>query len=124
MPKHPDELSGHSLVVHSDENDLWMLGRGKEILRHRVKARTRANSYVGLFELAENGAGITRLSLPLVRRGTDRGALVELLSDFKVTYPGGSAPAVWFVYPERQILHRAKLAVDFIGQGLLDEARP
>jgi LysR family transcriptional regulator, transcriptional activator for dmlA len=122
-PKHPDELSGHRLVVHSDENDLWMFRRGKEILRHRVKAHTRANSYVGLFELAENGAGITRLSLPLVRRGTDRGSLVELLSDFEVTYPGGSAPAVWFAYPERQILHRAKLAVDFIGHGLLEEAR-
>jgi hypothetical protein len=46
-----------------------------------------------------------RISLP--------GRLVRVLPGYKCVYPDGELPGLWVLYPNRRVLHRTRLLIDF-----------
>jgi hypothetical protein len=42
------------------------------------------------------------------------GTLVELLPDYQGVYSNGDSPGLWLLYPNRKVLYRTRLLIDYL----------
>jgi DNA-binding transcriptional LysR family regulator len=109
----------HSCLVHSTNEPVnWFFRRGDETVGIAVRPRFEANNHNLLLEFARHGLGIARLGRNTVREDIKSGRLVQLLPDYACVYPSGELPNVWILYPNRRLLYRTRILVDFLAEKL------
>jgi len=110
------QLSAHDCLAHAPtEAGVWFFRHDGQLLRQAVNPRITVDSYVTLAELARRGLGIVRVSRNVVREDLKAARLVQLLEDYECAYPEGDEPAVWMLYPERRLPHRARVFIEEFG---------
>lgn len=68
--------------------------------------------------MARHAVGIVRLTRDLVQADVEAGRLARLLPEYECVYPSGEKPGVYVLYPNRRVLHRTRLLIDFLKQNL------
>lgn len=118
-PKTLDDLNDHNCLVHSSNEPInWFFRHGDRTVGITVRSRLEANSHNVLLEFARHGLGIARLGRNTVRADIESGRLVQLLPDYACVYPSGELPNVWILYPNRKLLYRTRVLVDFLSEKL------
>ncbi len=118
-PKSLAELDAHNCLVHSSNEPVnWFFRLGDKTIGIPVRCRIEADSHNVLLEFARHGLGIARLGRNIVRRDLETGQLVQILPDYACVYPSGDLPSVWILYPNRRLLYRARVLVDFLAEKL------
>ncbi|MFA5912196.1 MAG: LysR substrate-binding domain-containing protein [Burkholderiales bacterium] len=121
-PAKLEDLGTHDCLVHSTNEPLnWFFRKGKRLIAQPVKPRIEADSHVLLLSLVRLGLGIARLGYNLVKSELAAGKLVELLPSYKCVYSSGELPGIWIIYPNRRVLYRTRVLIDFLTEQL---ARP
>lgn len=114
IPEHPQQLAEHDCLVHaSTESRSWAFRRGDEVVSQAIKPFLEADSFPVLLSMVREGLGIARIAENLVSEDIAKGALVKLLPGYRCTYPDGSLPGLWIIYPNRKVLKRTRLFIDF-----------
>lgn len=113
IPQSPDELSKHQCLVYSLLRDFehWHLSNnnGKKI---RVKIRPTLKASTGEFlkDAAVEGMGIILVPSFIVYKEIERGALVQILKEYKLPQLNAYA-----IYPQtRHLSQRVRAFVDFL----------
>ncbi len=118
-PKTLDDLNDHNCLVHSSNEPInWFFRHGDRTVGITVRSRLEANSHNVLLEFARHGLGIARLGRNTVRADIESGRLIQLLPDYACVYPSGELPNVWILYPNRKLLYRTRVLVDFLSEKL------
>lgn len=118
-PKTLDDLNEHNCLVHSSNEPInWFFRDGERTVGITVRSRLEANNHNVLLEFARHGLGIARLGRNTVRDDIDSGRLIQLLPDYACVYPSGELPNVWILYPNRKLLYRTRVLVDFLSAKL------
>lgn len=121
-----DDLREHSCLVHSSNEPVnWFFRDGDNIVGIDVHPRLEANNHNVLLEFTRHGLGIARLGRNTVRNDLKTGRLVQVLPEYACVYPSGELPNVWILYPNRKLLYRTRVLVDFLVEKLssLTESR-
>jgi DNA-binding transcriptional LysR family regulator len=116
MPRTPEQLSDHDLVLDSNlrQPGIWRFRRGTRTVNVRVSGRLQVNSAVMVRHLLVGGAGIGVCPEFVVRDDLEAGRLVPLLAQFS-----GFALGVYAVYPHtRHVPSRVRVFVDFLADYL------
>ncbi len=114
-PKTLNDLSTHNCLVHSSNEPVnWFFRHGEKTIGVTVQSGLEANNHNVLLEFARHGLGIARLGRNTVRNDIESGNLVQILSDYACVYPSGELPNVWILYPNRKLLYRTRVLVDFL----------
>lgn len=120
-PKTPQELAAHRCLMHStNESNNWCFLLGRQLVSYRLQPFMESDSFAVLLELARKGTGIVRLSQALVTKDIAARRLVRILPDYKCVYPDSELPGLWLLYPNRRVLHRTRLLIDFLVANLTD----
>lgn len=118
-PAEPGELAHHDCLVHAtNEPNNWFFRKGRRLAAQPVKPAIEADTHLLLHQLALHGLGIARLGYNVVSRDLDAGRLVELLPDYKCVYSTGELPGLWVLYPNRRVLYRTRVLIDFLAAAL------
>jgi DNA-binding transcriptional LysR family regulator len=121
-PARLEDLGAHDCLVHSTNEPLnWFFRKGKRLIAQPARPRIEADSHVLLLKLVRLGLGIARLGYDLVKDNLAAGELVELLPTYKCVYSTGELPGIWIIYPNRRVLYRTRVLIDFLTEQL---ARP
>jgi LysR family transcriptional activator of dmlA len=119
VPGELDELAQHDCLVHATNEPLnWFFRRGSRVVAQPVRARIEADSHVLLLELARRGRGIARLGFDIVKSDLASGRLVEVLPRYRCVYATGELPGIWLIYPNRRVLYRTRVLIDFLAERL------
>ncbi|NHO66370.1 LysR family transcriptional regulator [Aestuariicella hydrocarbonica] len=114
-PLSPEALEKHDCLVHfSDEPRSWNFLFGKELVGQSIEPFVEANSYAVLLNMARESMGIARLGKPLVKDDIAAGRLVELMPEYRCVYSNEGRPCLWLLYPNRHVLNRTRLLIDFL----------
>ncbi len=118
-PTRPADLAGHDCLVHSTNEPLnWFFRKGSRLIAQPIVPLMEADSHIVLLELARQSLGIVRLGHNMVADDLDAGLLVPLMREYKSVYSTGELPGLWLVYPNRKVLYRTRLLIDFLGAHL------
>lgn len=118
-PRTIEDLDEHNCLVHSSNEPVnWFFRDGDRTVGVPVRSRIEADSHNVLLEFARHGLGIARLGRNIVRADLEAGRLVQILPDFACVYPSGELPSVWILYPNRRLLYRTRVLVDFLAEKL------
>lgn len=118
-PQTLDELNKHNCIVHSSNEPVnWFFRHGDRSVGITVKSTLEANNHNVVLEFARYGLGIARLGRNTVQNDLDSGRLIQILPDYACVYPSGELPNVWILYPNRKLLYRTRVLVDFLSQKL------
>lgn len=118
-PSSPEELNAHNCLVHlSNEPVTWFFLRDDRTVGVTVRSHLEANNHNVLLEFARHGLGIARLGWNTVREDIKSGRLIQILPDYACVHPSGELPNVWILYPNRKLLYRTRLLVDFLAERL------
>lgn len=113
---HPDELSTHNCLDHSDNTSgTWSFYTQGQVQAYRVSGTIKLNSSLALKSLAIAGQGLVHLPSFTVQDALHNGQLHSILEDF-------SPPplAIYAVYPSKQFLNaKTRVFLDFMEQVLL-----
>ena len=71
-----------------------------------------------LVGLARAGLGIARLGVDVIKDELESRALVEVMPEYKCVYSTGELPGLWIVYPNRRVLYRTRVLIDFLAKEL------
>ena len=96
----------------------WFFRRGKRLIAHPVQPYIETDTHLVLIELARRGMGIARISFNVVKEDLATGKLVELLPKFESVYSNGELPGLWILYPNRKVLYRTRVLIDYLSQAL------
>jgi DNA-binding transcriptional LysR family regulator len=119
VPARPEDLAQHDCIVYSTKEPLnWFFGRGKRVIAQPIQPCIEADTYILLVALARAGLGIARLGLDVLKEDLDAGRLVEVMPDYKCVYSTGELPGLWIVYPNRRVLYRTRVLIDFLTKEL------
>jgi DNA-binding transcriptional LysR family regulator len=103
-PRHPNDLAAHQGLRYTNirRRDAWTFldPRGRAV-RPEVPERLRANNGEALAAAAADGLGIAILPTFTVHRAVERGELVVILRDWRLTAPG-----LHLVYPPGRFMSR------------------
>lgn len=120
-PASINELYKHRCLTHSSNEPVnWFFRHGNRTVGITVRSALEANNHNVLLEFARHGLGIARLGRNIVRADVEAGHLVQLLPDYACVYPSGELPNVWILYPNRRLLYRTRVLVDFLSEKLAD----
>ena len=115
VPSTPDDLMAHDCLTHStNETRNWFFLRGKELVSRAIDPFIEVDNYALLLELTRSSLGISRLSRTLVKHEIASGTLVPLLPKYSCVYPDGELPGLWVLYPNRRVLGRTRLLIDYL----------
>ena len=118
-PTRVEDLSQHDCLVHStNEPANWFFRFGKRLVGHPIKPYIETDTHLVLIELARRGMGIARISLNVVKEDLATGRLIELLPKFESVYSNGDLPSLWILYPNRKVLYRTRVLIDYLTQAL------
>jgi len=119
VPTCPQDLAQHDCVIYSTKEPLnWFFRRGKRVIAQPIRPCLEADTYILLVALARAGLGIARLGLDVLKDDLDAGSLVEVMADYKSVYSTGELPGLWIVYPNRRVLYRTRVLIDFLSKEL------
>ena len=119
-PQTLDDLNEHNCIVHSSNEPVnWFFRHGERTVGITVKSTLEADNHNVVLEFARYGLGIARLGRNTVQKDLESGHLIQILPDFACVYPSGELPNVWILYPNRKMLYRTRVLVDFLSQKLL-----
>ena len=113
MPQSPDELREHQCLVYSLLRDFeyWHFtdSHGREI-RTKIHPYLKASTGEFLKDAAVDGLGIILLPSFIAYKEIERGALVQILKEYKLTQMDAYA-----IYPQtRHLSQRVRTFVDFL----------
>lgn len=118
-PAKLEDLGAHDCLVHSTNEPLnWFFRKGKRLIAQPVTPRIEADSHVLLLNLVRLGLGVARLGDNLVKSDLANGNLVELLPTYRCVYSTGELPGIWIIYPNRRVLYRTRVLIDFLAEQL------
>jgi DNA-binding transcriptional LysR family regulator len=118
-PGHPGDLGEHDCLVHSaKEPSNWFFQRGRRIIAQPIRPYIEADTNMLLVDLARAGLGIVRMGYEVVADDIAAKRLVELMTDYKCVYSNGELPGLWLVYPNRRVLYRTRVLIDFLTKQL------
>ena len=119
MPKRPEDLARHDCIVYSTKEPTnWFFRRGKQVIAQPISPRVEADTYILLVGLARAGLGIARLGVDVLKEDLAAGRLVEVMPEYKSVYSTGELPGLWVVYPNRRVLYRTRVLIDFLSKEL------
>ncbi len=119
VPNALEDLTKHRCLVHSSNEPLnWFFRCGDKTVGVPVRTGIEADSHNVLLELARHGLGIARLGRNIVRADIEAGRLQRVLPDYACVYPSGEVPSLWILYPNRRLLYRTRVLVDFLAERL------
>jgi LysR family transcriptional activator of dmlA len=122
-PASVEDLSHHDCLVHStNEPTNWFFRRGKRLIAQPIQPYIETDTHLVLIELVRRGLGIARISHNVVKDDLASGRLVELLPQFESVYSNGELPGLWILYPNRKVLYRTRVLIDYLTEAL--ERRP
>lgn len=120
-PSSLDDLVHHGCLVHSSNEPVnWFFRHGDKTVSIPVRPRIEADSHNVLLEFVRHGLGIARLGRNIVKEDLAAGRLVQLLPEYDCVHPTGELPSVWILYPNRRLLYRTRVLVDFLAERLAD----
>lgn len=121
VPNHPSELIHHRCLLHSAiAQEAWWFRTKTACIRHDVQAFCRCNTSSGLYRLALAGMGITRLAEWAVQEAVSQGQLCIVCPDYPLVSANGNTPALYAVFPSRQLSHRARVLLDYLTHAILE----
>lgn len=116
-PSHPDELIHHSTLAYSyyGSGDEWKLRQAQGMeLKVRVEPKIHVNNGATCRTLALAGHGIIFQPDFMMNSDLQKGALTEILPDWK-----GESMGIYAMYPTRNLLPlKVKLLCDFLADSL------
>lgn len=119
IPATPEDLNAHNCLVHSSNEPVtWFFLQGDRTIGVTVRSRLEANNHNVLLEFARHGLGIARLGWNTVRDDIESGRLIQILPDYACVHPSGELPNVWILYPNRKLLYRTRVLVNFLAEKL------
>lgn len=120
-PQTPQELDAHDGLVSTNapESTYWnyRLADGSNFLA-RPKTRLRVNNGEAVVTAAAAGLGVAAVPAFIAQDMIERGALVPVLSGFKLA--SGSLYAIY--PPGRHLSHRVRVLIDFLVERFANEA--
>lgn len=120
----PGQLAEHNCLLYvqgSHVYDEWRLVGPEGPVRVRVHGQVQVNDGQALIDAAVAGTGVLNIDRLLLRDEIERGALVEVLSDYRPE-PG---PPIYAVYPAREFLpSKTAVFIDFIERRLKGKKPP
>ncbi|MES2413462.1 MAG: LysR family transcriptional regulator [Pseudomonadota bacterium] len=124
-PAVPADLAAHDCLTHStNETRTWFFLRGKKLVSRPIDPFIEVDNYSLLLELTRSSLGISRLSRTLVKQELASGKLVQLLPKYSCVYPDGELPGLWVLYPNRRVLGRTRLLIDYLVENLPEVMDP
>lgn len=121
-PTQPNELASHDCLVHSQKEPThWFFRRGRRIIAQPIRRYIEADTNMLLLELARRDLGIVRMGHDVVSEDLAAGRLVEVITEYKSVYSTGELPGLWLIYPNRRVLYRTRLLIDFLSKELLQK---
>lgn len=118
-PKRPEDLDRHDCIVYSTKEPLnWFFRRGKQVIGQPVRPCIEADTYILLVALARAGLGIARLGIDVLKEDLDAGRLVEVMPGYECVYSTGELPGLWIIYPNRRVLYRTRVLIEFLSKEL------
>jgi LysR family transcriptional activator of dmlA len=118
-PTEPNHLAQHDCIAHAiNEPRIWFFLRDAELTSQPINPLIEADDYRVLLNLARESMGVVRVAQPLVADDINAGRLVELMPDYKCVYGDGELPGLWVLYPNRHVLYRTRLLIDFLVERL------
>lgn len=118
-PSRPEDLARHPCIVNTTKEPAnWFFRRGKQAYAQPIQAYIEADTYILLVGLARAGLGIARLGIDVIKDELESGALVEVMPEYKCVYSTGELPGLWIVYPNRRVLYRTRVLIDFLAKEL------
>lgn len=118
-PASPADLARHDCLVHAtNEPQHWFFRKGRRLVSQPVLASIEADTHLMLHRLVLHGLGIARLGYNVVRADLEAGRLVELLPDHRCVYSTGELPGLWILYPNRRVLYRTRVLIDYLAEAL------
>ncbi|MFA5490786.1 MAG: LysR substrate-binding domain-containing protein [Candidimonas sp.] len=101
--------------MHSSTEPVhWFFRKHQHIFSHVVRARINADSHTLLLELVRNGLGIARVGHDIASKDLSTGQLVQILPEYECVHMSGNLPALWLLYPAREMLHRTRLLANYL----------
>lgn len=115
IPLQPGDLSNHDCLRHSlNESRHWSFKQNGAVVSQVVAGTVEADSYSVLLELARQSMGIARLARNLVEQDIAEKRLVQVMPSYTCAYPNGERPGLWILYPNRRVLNRSRLFIDYL----------
>lgn len=125
VPSTPDDLVAHDCLTHSaSETRNWFFLHGKQLVSRSIDPYIEVDNYSLLLELARSSLGISRLARALVKDELASGKLVPLMPKYSCVYPDGELPGLWVLYPNRRVLGRTRLLIDYLIEHLPGAMNP
>lgn len=119
VPSTPEDLLRHQCIVNSTKEPLnWVFRRGKQMITQSIHSYIDADTYILLVALARAGLGIARLGTDVIRDELEKRRLIEVMPEYKCVYSTGELPGLWIVYPDRRVLYRTRVLIDFLAKEL------
>ena len=112
IPKHPSELVEHDVVSYSRlaTGDQWHFERPEGTISVKVRPRMWSNNGDSCIAACVQGAGIQLQPTFLIEQELRRGALIEILPQFRAANLG-----IYVVYPTRKfVLPKVRALVEFL----------
>jgi len=114
-PTEPHHLVQHDCIAHSiNEPRNWFFLHGDKLTSQPISPLIECDDYRVLLSLARESMGVVRVALPLVEDDIRTGRLVELMPMHKCVYGDGELPGLWVLYPNRKVLYRTRLLIEFL----------
>mgnify|MGYP001760263747 FL=1 len=109
-PAHPEQLEGHSLILHTAPRILkaWHFCRDGQITSVRPRPRLRLASGTAVYHGALAGAGIARLAAWVGEAQVKAGRLVRVCAPYRLTSSTGQDPQMHAVYPAGELPARVR----------------
>lgn len=115
LPKHPDDLLQHRLILHTaTPNEEWYFIRGEERVTCSVDPWVRCNSGSGLLQFVLAGVGVARLTPWIAQSLMKSGRLSSVLPDWTLVSEHGELASFYAVYPEKEPPLKTCLLLDFL----------
>ncbi|RTL57810.1 MAG: LysR family transcriptional regulator [Rhodocyclaceae bacterium] len=115
MPMSLEDLASHGCLVHSvNEPTNWFFRKDGKLITQAVKARVESDNFLMIREMARQGLGIARVREDTLASDLSAGRLVQVLPDYQCVYSNGELPGLWITYPNRRVLYRVRLLIDFL----------
>jgi LysR family transcriptional regulator, transcriptional activator for dmlA len=116
VPETLEDLGRHDCLTHArSEPRNWFFRQGEgPIITLIITPAVEANAYLLLVDLALAGAGIIRISAPMVNDHIEAGRLRQILGGYQCVNPDGQLPGFWLIQPDRHMPYRVRLFADHL----------